>query len=64
MPERTRDWKNSAIGSRALSLIGMLFAAAGYLTPVAGAIFQEIIDLLAVMHALRAALPPKELSDF
>jgi len=34
------------------------------LTPVAGAILQEGIDLLSVLNALRAALPPKELSDF
>ena len=29
------------------------FAAAGLLTPVAGAIIQEIIDILAIMNALR-----------
>ncbi|MFI3157889.1 MAG: heavy metal translocating P-type ATPase [Methylococcaceae bacterium] len=54
----------SAIGGMALSLIGMIFAGLGYLTPVAGAIIQEIIDVLAVLNALRAALPPKTLSDF
>ena len=43
---------------------GMLLAAAGYLTPVVGAIGQEAIDLLAVLNALRAAWPPKELSDW
>ena len=46
-----------------LSLAGMIFAAAGYLVPVAGAISQEIIDVLAVLNALRAALPPKVISD-
>jgi hypothetical protein len=25
---------------------------------------QEIIDVLAIFNALRAAIPPKELSDF
>ena len=36
-----------------LSLIGMGFAAAGYLTPVAGALLQEGIDILAILNALR-----------
>ncbi|MFI3187909.1 MAG: heavy metal translocating P-type ATPase [Methylococcaceae bacterium] len=54
----------SAVGGMALSLIGMVFAGLGYLTPVAGAITQEIIDVLAVLNALRAAMPPKTLSDF
>lgn len=43
----------SAIGGMALSVIGMGFAAAGFLTPVAGAIIQEIIDVIAIMNALR-----------
>jgi len=43
----------SAIGGMALSVIGMGFAAAGFLTPVAGAIIQEIIDIIAIMNALR-----------
>ena len=54
----------SAVGGMALSLIGMVFAGLGYLTPVAGAVAQEIIDVLAVLNALRAAIPPKTLSDF
>lgn len=53
----------SAIGGMALSLGGMLFAATGHLTPVAGAIGQEVIDLLSVLNALRAAFPPKVISD-
>ncbi len=53
----------SAVGGMALSVGGMAFAAAGYLTPVAGAIGQEIIDVVAVLNALRAAWPPKELTD-
>jgi cation transport ATPase len=52
----------SAIGML-LSLGGMMFAATGLLAPVAGAIAQEIIDVLAVLNALRAALPPKVISD-
>ena len=53
----------SAVGGMVLSLGGMMFAAGGYLTPVAGAISQEIIDVLAVLNALRAAFPPKLISD-
>lgn len=53
----------SAVGGMALSLIGMSLAAAGYLSPVAGAICQEVIDVLAVLNALRAAVPPKILQD-
>jgi heavy metal translocating P-type ATPase len=54
----------SAVGGMALSLIGMVFAGWGYLSPVAGAVTQEIIDVLAVLNALRAAIPPKTLSDY
>jgi heavy metal translocating P-type ATPase len=53
----------SAVGGMLLSIAGMLFAASGYLTPVNGAISQEIIDVLAVLNALRAAFPPKVISD-
>jgi heavy metal translocating P-type ATPase len=53
----------SAIGGMVLSLAGMIFAATGHLTPVAGAVSQEIIDVLAVLNALRAAFPPKLISD-
>ena len=51
----------SAVGGMALSMIGMLVAAAGHLPPVAGAVAQEIIDLAAVLNALRVALPSGEL---
>jgi heavy metal translocating P-type ATPase len=54
----------SAVGGMALSLIGMLVAAAGYLPPVAGALLQEVIDVIAVLNALRAAAPPRKLTDF
>lgn len=53
----------SAIGGMALSLGGMILASLGYLTPVAGAVCQEVIDVLAVLNALRAALPPRVISD-
>jgi heavy metal translocating P-type ATPase len=54
----------SAVGGMALSVIGMFFAAAGLLPPVAGAIMQEIIDVLAVVNALRVAIPPRSLTDY
>jgi heavy metal translocating P-type ATPase len=54
----------SAVGGMALSLIGMLIAAAGHLTPVAGAITQEAIDVVAVLNALRVAIPPQSLTDY
>ena len=53
----------SAVGGMALSIIGMTFAATGHLSPVSGAIAQEIIDVLAVLNALRAAFPPKVIHD-
>jgi heavy metal translocating P-type ATPase len=53
----------SAVGGMALSIAGMLLAALGHLRPVSGAISQEIIDVLAVLNALRAALPPKVIHD-
>jgi P-type E1-E2 ATPase len=53
----------SAVGGVALSMIGIVAAAAGYLPPVAGAITQEVIDVLAVLNALRASLTPRVLSD-
>ncbi len=53
----------SAVGGMALSLVGMALAATGHLSPVAGAISQEVIDVLAVLNALRAAFPPKVMSD-
>jgi heavy metal translocating P-type ATPase len=37
-----------------LSLLAMMFAAAGYIVPVAGALLQEGIDVLVILNALRA----------
>ncbi len=54
----------SAVGGMGLSLIGVFIAAAGYLPPVAGAIAQEVIDVLAVLNALRASMRPRILSDY
>jgi heavy metal translocating P-type ATPase len=54
----------SAVGGMVLSIAGMLLAAAGYLSPVVGAVMQEVIDVAAVLNALRMALPPGRLTDF
>lgn len=54
----------SALGGMGASMIGMIFAAAGYLPPIGGAIGQELIDLFAVLNAVRVALPTDELQDF
>jgi cation transport ATPase len=41
----------------------MGFAAAGYLQPVVGAITQEIIDIAAILNALRMVLPSEDLKE-
>jgi heavy metal translocating P-type ATPase len=54
----------SAVGGMALSVLGMVAAAFGYLPPIGGAIAQEVIDLVAVLNAVRVAIPTKNLTDF
>lgn len=54
----------SAVGGMLLSIIGMGFAAAGYISPVVGAILQEFIDILAIMNALRLIWVTKIETDF
>ena len=54
----------SAVGGMALSLAGMIAAAAGYLRPIEGAILQEGIDLISILNSLRMILPTAGLSDF
>jgi P-type E1-E2 ATPase len=54
----------SAVGGMAASLIGMGFAAAGFLPPALGALFQEAIDVVAVLNALRVSWNPGSLSDY
>jgi cation transport ATPase len=48
----------------ALSMVGMVAAAFGHLAPVTGALAQELIDLAAVLNALRVAMPPSQRTDF
>jgi heavy metal translocating P-type ATPase len=54
----------SAIGGMILSAAGMALAAIGLLSPIAGAVAQELIDLAAVVNALRVTLPFGTLRDF
>ncbi|MBS0627424.1 MAG: HAD-IC family P-type ATPase, partial [Verrucomicrobia bacterium] len=53
----------SAIGGILLSVLGMIVAAFGLIPPVAGAITQEIIDVLAILNSLRTAFKPSFLTD-
>jgi len=46
--------RQSVLVGMGLSLAAMAVAAAGYLTPVAGALFQEAVDLAVILNALRA----------
>lgn len=46
-----------------LSVLGMVAAAFGYLTPVQGALLQEAIDVAVILNALRALrIPPERAS--
>lgn len=53
----------SAIGGMVLSMLGMIIAGLGYLAPVAGAISQEVIDVIAIVNALRTLKKPSILTD-
>jgi heavy metal translocating P-type ATPase len=44
----------SVVAGIGLSVIGMIAAAFGYLTPVQGALIQEVIDVAVILNALRA----------
>jgi heavy metal translocating P-type ATPase len=46
--------RQSVLAGMGLSLGAMAFAAFGYLPPLAGALFQEAIDLAVILNALRA----------
>ena len=56
--QRSRRIARQAVATgMGLSLVAMLVAAAGFLPPAAGAVLQEVIDVLAIGIALRAVLP-------
>jgi heavy metal translocating P-type ATPase len=46
--------RQSVLAGMAISIVAMVFAAAGRLSPVAGALFQEVVDLAVILNALRA----------
>ena len=54
----------SAGGGMLLSILGMGFAVIGWLPALAGAVAQEVLDAAAVLNALRAAFPAKDLTDY
>jgi P-type E1-E2 ATPase len=54
----------TAIGGIVLSSIGMLLAVVGLLPPIAGAIAQEAIDVLAILNATRVAMARAPMTDF
>ncbi|MDP2648316.1 MAG: heavy metal translocating P-type ATPase [Patescibacteria group bacterium] len=47
--------RQSIWGGVALSTIGMVFAAFGFVPPIAGALIQEAIDVVVILNSLRAA---------
>ena len=47
----------SVLVGMGLSLVAMVVAALGFLPPAAGAVLQEVIDVLAIGIALRAVIP-------
>ncbi len=44
----------SVLAGMGLSIVGMIAAAYGLLTPVQGALFQEVIDIAVILNSLRA----------
>ena len=44
----------SVVAGIGLSVMGMIAAAFGYVTPVQGALLQEVIDVAVILNALRA----------
>jgi heavy metal translocating P-type ATPase len=52
-------WQAVVLGM-GLSALAMLVAAVGLLPPTEGALLQEVIDVLAIVVALRAVLPQRE----
>lgn len=53
--------KESIFVGIGLSVVGMLFAAFGYVHPIMGAFIQEAIDVAVILNALRVLLLGKEL---
>jgi heavy metal translocating P-type ATPase len=49
----------SIVAGMGLSGVAMVFAAFGWLTPIAGALTQEAIDVAMILNALRALTPAR-----
>ena len=49
--------RQSVLAGMGLSLVAMVVAALGHITPVAGALLQEGIDVAVILNALRALRP-------
>jgi heavy metal translocating P-type ATPase len=61
LARRTLRVARQSIGTGlGLSVVGMALATAGLLTPVAGAVAQELTDIAVILWALRAATPLRE----
>jgi heavy metal translocating P-type ATPase len=54
----------SAVGGMVLSVVGMILAASGLLSPILGAVAQEGIDVAALVNALRVSFYSRRLADF
>ncbi|NNU79477.1 cadmium-translocating P-type ATPase [Halovulum dunhuangense] len=55
----------SVVAGIGLSVLGMIAAAFGHLTPVQGAVLQEVIDVAVILNALRALrITPPETAPF
>ena len=44
----------SVLAGMGLSVVGMIVAALGHISPVQGAVFQEVIDVAVILNSLRA----------
>jgi heavy metal translocating P-type ATPase len=53
----------SAVGGMIFSIIGMIFACFGFISPSQGAIAQQIIDIVAILNALRLTISKNVKSD-
>ncbi len=53
----------SAVGGMIFSIIGMIFACFGFISPSQGAIAQQIIDIVAILNALRLTISKNIKSD-
>jgi len=53
----------SAIGGMVFSVVGMILASFGLISPSEGAIAQQIIDVVAIINALRLTLTKNVVSD-